>query len=81
MAGKVKSPCNDVCQLERRSGYCLGCGRTGDEIMRWLRYTDAERDTVMAALSARLQAMGMPKEAEARRIEGERRAQKQRMES
>ena len=80
MSGRAKSPCNDVCQLERRSGHCLGCGRTGDEIMRWLRYSDAERDAVMALLPARLDAMGMPAEPEARRLEGERRAQKQRLE-
>ena len=80
MSGRVKSPCNDVCQLDRASGNCFGCGRTGDEIMRWLRYTDSERDAVIALLPARLAAMGMPQEAEARRVEGERRAQKQRLE-
>lgn len=78
MTGRVKSPCNDVCQLERRTGYCLGCGRTGGEIMRWLEYTDLEREAVMARLPARLHAMGMPEDAQARREEGERRAQQQR---
>ena len=80
MSGRVKSPCNDVCQLETKSGLCLGCGRTGDEIMRWLGYTDAERDAVTALLPARLDAMGMPTDPRARREEGERRARKQRME-
>jgi len=80
MSGRVVSPCNSVCQLERKSGHCFGCGRTGDEITFWLRYTDAERDTVMAALPARLTAMGLPDDPEERREEGERRAMDQRLE-
>lgn len=79
MSGRVKTPCNDVCQLDRKSGWCLGCGRTGDEIMRWLRYSEGERDAVMAALPARLAALGLPEDAAARRIEGERRAGAQRL--
>ena len=56
----IKSPCNQVCQLDLGTGYCLGCGRTGDEIAGWLGYTDAERDAVMARLPARLRAIGPP---------------------
>ncbi len=36
---------------ERR--YCLGCGRTLDEIARWSDMTEAERAAVIAALEAR----------------------------
>jgi predicted Fe-S protein YdhL (DUF1289 family) len=81
MSGRVRSPCNDVCQLDRRTGWCFGCGRSGDEIMRWLRYSDAERDAVMASLPARLAQMGLPEDAEERRLEGERRARAQRLAS
>ena len=79
MSGRVASPCNDVCQLDRKSGWCLGCGRTGAEIAAWPRITDDERDRVMALLPARLEAMGLPADAAARREEGERRARTQRM--
>jgi uncharacterized protein len=78
MSERVKSPCNDVCQLEWTSGYCLGCGRTGNEIAAWPRMTDAERDAIMALLEARMEKMGMPRDAEGRREEGERRARAQR---
>ena len=79
MSGRIKSPCNDVCQLDGKSGWCLGCGRTGAEIAAWPRITEEERDRVMALLPARLEALGLPADPEARREEGERRARKQRM--
>ena len=80
MGERVLSPCNDVCQLDGKSGWCLGCGRTGAEIAVWPRITDTERETVMALLPARLAALGLPADPEARREEGERRARAQRME-
>jgi uncharacterized protein len=76
---RIKSPCNDVCQLDWKSGWCLGCGRTGAEIAAWPRLTDEERDRLMALMPARLEALGLPPDPDARREEGERRAQKQRM--
>lgn len=33
---------------------CVGCGRTLREIAAWTRFTDAERDAIMAALPDRL---------------------------
>jgi hypothetical protein len=77
--GRVLSPCNDVCQLDGKSGWCLGCGRTGVEIAAWPRMSDEERQRLMAQMPARLEAMGLPADPEARRQEGERRAREQRM--
>ncbi|TKD52082.1 DUF1289 domain-containing protein [Sphingomonas baiyangensis] len=48
------SPCILVCTLDDASGWCLGCGRTGDEIARWTAMQPAERDAVMAMLPARM---------------------------
>lgn len=79
MSGRIRSPCNDVCQLDAKSGWCLGCGRTGAEIAAWPRITDEERDRVMAHLPARLEALGLPADPAARREEGERRARRQRL--
>lgn len=79
MSGRIKSPCNNVCQLDWKSGYCLGCGRTGTEIASWTSLTDAERDTLMAAMPARLEAMGLPEDPAARQEEGEKRAREQRL--
>ncbi len=79
MSGRIKSPCNDVCQLDNKTGWCFGCGRTGAEIASWPRIDDEERDRVMALLPPRLEAMGMPADTDARREEGERRARNQRL--
>jgi predicted Fe-S protein YdhL (DUF1289 family) len=77
--GGVLSPCNDVCQLDGTSGWCLGCGRTGAEIAAWPRLSDEERQRLMALMPARLEALGLPADPDARRQEGERRAREQRM--
>jgi uncharacterized protein len=48
----VKSPCVKICRLE--SNVCVGCGRTVDEIARWMRMTDAERKEVINRISTEL---------------------------
>jgi hypothetical protein len=77
MSGRIQSPCNEVCQLDRESGWCLGCGRTGDEIAAWTRLTDDERDALMARMPARLAALGLPADPAERLREGLRRARAQ----
>jgi uncharacterized protein len=50
----IPSPCVKVCTLDARAGLCLGCGRTLDEIERWMRMGAEERRRVMAELPSRL---------------------------
>ena len=52
----IESPCVKVCTLDARSGLCLGCGRTIDEIARWTAMGAAERARVMGMLPGRLAA-------------------------
>ena len=49
----MKSPCNKVCQMDPKSGLCIGCARTLEEIARWTEMTDAERECVLAELPFR----------------------------
>jgi len=49
----VKSPCNKVCQLDPKTGLCIGCARTLEEITRWAAMTDAERERIIAELPQR----------------------------
>ena len=49
----MKSPCVKVCQMDPEHDLCLGCARTLDEISRWARMTDGERDRILAELPAR----------------------------
>ena len=52
----IESPCVKICTLDARSGLCLGCGRTIDEIARWTAMSAAERGRVMSELPWRLAA-------------------------
>ena len=49
----IESPCIKTCTLDPRSGLCLGCGRTIDEIARWAAKTAAERARIMGELPTR----------------------------
>ena len=51
---RIVSPCIKLCVIDGPSGLCEGCGRSLDEIGRWLGYSDAERRAIMSALPARL---------------------------
>jgi uncharacterized protein len=53
----ISSPCNRVCVVHPVARICIGCGRSLDEIARWIALTEAERTAVMAQLPARLAAV------------------------
>jgi predicted Fe-S protein YdhL (DUF1289 family) len=50
----IESPYVKICTLDARSGLCLGCGRTIDEIAHWSAMSTAERTRVTRELPARL---------------------------
>jgi predicted Fe-S protein YdhL (DUF1289 family) len=52
----IDTPCVKICTLDARSGLCLGCGRTVDEIARWIEMSAAERARIIAELPWRLAA-------------------------
>lgn len=56
----IPSPCIDVCRIDQSSGRCEGCYRTLDEICMWTRYSDQERELIMAQLDARRTEAGKP---------------------
>ena len=49
----MQTPCVKICTIDARSGLCLGCGRTLDQIARWAGMSDAERARIMAELAQR----------------------------
>lgn len=51
----VPSPCINVCKMDERSGLCLGCLRTLDEIAGWGRADDAARLNILAIIAKRRQ--------------------------
>jgi uncharacterized protein len=49
----IPTPCVQVCTVDGQSGLCLGCFRTLGEIGGWSRYSDEERNAIMAELPTR----------------------------
>jgi len=54
----LPSPCIKVCKLDLDTGYCVGCGRTTDEIAAWMRLSPPERQGILDRLPGRL--AGLP---------------------
>lgn len=54
----VSSPCVAVCALDD-DDVCTGCQRTGQEIIRWGRMSDAERLEVLASCEERARKQGL----------------------
>ncbi len=52
VADKVRSPCVQVCALDEND-VCIGCQRTGDEILRWTQMDNDERREVLKLVAAR----------------------------
>ena len=57
---RVSSPCIRVCLLDPETGLCEGCGRTREEIARWYRIPEEERQRIMTELPERLRQAFMP---------------------
>ena len=49
----VPSPCILVCQLDPKSGFCLGCARSADEIREWMILSAAEKRAILERLPGR----------------------------
>jgi predicted Fe-S protein YdhL (DUF1289 family) len=47
------SPCVDVCAIDDATGWCIGCGRTMQEIATWASMGEPARTTVLGSLDAR----------------------------
>lgn len=64
----MESPCTSVCSLDAATGFCRGCGRTGDEIATWTLFSDRERRHIMAGLHTRLTALDPASRLETRSV-------------
>jgi len=53
----IESPCTKVCVVHPTQSLCLGCGRSLDEIARWVEFDAAMRTRIMAELPARLKTL------------------------
>jgi predicted Fe-S protein YdhL (DUF1289 family) len=53
----IETPCIKTCVIDPASGFCIGCGRTGEEVAAWLTLSPEQRRAVMETLPDRLAAM------------------------
>jgi uncharacterized protein len=63
----VQTPCILICQIDWKTGYCFGCGRTRDEIAGWVEFSEVERSAIMLALPERLEGVERRPRRETRR--------------
>ena len=50
----IKTPCVNICVIDRETTQCIGCGRTRPEIAGWLTMSADERQLIMAELDQRV---------------------------
>jgi predicted Fe-S protein YdhL (DUF1289 family) len=50
---KSKSPCIDICKIDKHSGFCTGCLRTRQEIKGWKAFSKSERKDVIGLITLR----------------------------
>ena len=53
----IESPCTKVCVVHPTKSLRIGCGRSLDEIARWIDFDAAARGRIMTQLPARLNAL------------------------
>ncbi|WP_287157454.1 DUF1289 domain-containing protein [Euryhalocaulis sp.] len=52
-APPASSPCINVCFVDPKLRHCVGCWRSLEEIGRWSKMTEDERQAVMDGLESR----------------------------
>lgn len=53
MNAAIWSPCIKVCFVDPREDICVGCFRTLEELGRWTKMSDAEREAIKPVLDQR----------------------------
>jgi predicted Fe-S protein YdhL (DUF1289 family) len=54
-AQNIETPCIGVCTVDDKTGFCMGCFRSLEEIQNWWDMTDQQRSEVMQQLDQRMQ--------------------------
>lgn len=50
----ISSPCQQICVLDLKTGFCIGCGRLASEIADWSGMSEEKRLQIMTLLPERL---------------------------
>jgi predicted Fe-S protein YdhL (DUF1289 family) len=50
----LTSPCTDICRYDPNRKWCVGCGRTVDEIKSWRKLSPFHRTALAKELTRRM---------------------------
>jgi len=53
----IETPCVKICVVDPETGFCIGCGRTRDEIAGWLGFEPAQRHAIIGRLDERVRGL------------------------
>lgn len=49
----VKSPCRNVCKIDKNSGLCIGCYRYEFEIFNWINFSEKQKKNILLKVEER----------------------------
>ena len=49
----IKSPCINICTIDKNGIFCTGCNRTLDEIDRWINLDNQEKKNILYKIEKR----------------------------
>tara|TARA_B100001540_G_scaffold312784_1_gene334495 strand:+ start:813 stop:1007 length:195 start_codon:yes stop_codon:yes gene_type:complete len=52
-----KSPCRNICSIHKKTGFCLGCYRTLEEIAIWTKLDNKKKNNIIFQLNDRKNAL------------------------
>ena len=50
----VKSPCIDICKIDYKNKFCIGCNRTLEEITNWSSFNDEQKKKILKKVKKKL---------------------------
>ena len=53
----MKNPCIDICKFDKKTGWCIGCGRSKDERRDWKKASKKRRKEIKHDLPHRLEKL------------------------
>ena len=57
----IETPCVKICVVDPETQFCIGCGRTRDEIAGWIGMGPGSRHAIMLALPERVATLTLRK--------------------
>ncbi|MDC0215472.1 DUF1289 domain-containing protein [Candidatus Pelagibacter sp.] len=50
---KIISPCEGICSINKKSNFCIGCGRTIEQISKWSNFNETKKKKIILQIKNR----------------------------